>query len=309
MKLSKIQLSIGITAYNEEYNIRQVINSVINQKSDNYFLKEIIVIADGCTDRTVALIKLIPDKRINLIIGKKRQGQSECENKLLELYRGDAILIIEADVQLASTNTINACVNAYYLHPRSALIYGQAKPLPGYNYYGNAISCIETIRQKYLMQFHQGNNIYTLQHFKMLTKKFTSNFRWPSDAHDDTYLYAYCEKYNYNHLFVKTAIVYYCSPASLQDYINKSQKFRTARDKLQKYFPRKLIQSLYRIPKKVIINILAEGLIKMPLYTLIYLSSYVIARLAKNPNQDYSPLWETAITTKNLIFNQKHETA
>lgn len=45
-------LSVGIMAYNEEANIGRLLGSVLGQRFTHGYLKEIIVVASGCTDRT-----------------------------------------------------------------------------------------------------------------------------------------------------------------------------------------------------------------------------------------------------------------
>ena len=47
-----LNVSLGIMAYNEEANIGQLLQAVLNQRFVTARLKEIFVVASGCTDRT-----------------------------------------------------------------------------------------------------------------------------------------------------------------------------------------------------------------------------------------------------------------
>ena len=48
--------SIGIMAYNEEANIGRTIRAVLEQTGPSMRIEEVIVVASGCTDRTVPLV-------------------------------------------------------------------------------------------------------------------------------------------------------------------------------------------------------------------------------------------------------------
>ena len=49
----KLTVTIGIPAYNEEANVRNLLVSLLAQKETNFKLQEIIVVSDGSTDKTV----------------------------------------------------------------------------------------------------------------------------------------------------------------------------------------------------------------------------------------------------------------
>jgi glycosyltransferase involved in cell wall biosynthesis len=304
MKRRKMNLSVGIPAYNEAENIRHLIESVFRQKSRFHTLTEIIVIADGCTDTTVPVIRKITDKRMRVIVKGKRSGQAVCQNEMLKMYRGDAILFLEADTLLASDRSIEEYIKASASNPAAGLIYGPAQPLHGNNFYGKAVASVESIRQKHLIDFRSGNNLYMLQHAKMLTKPFTDRFAWPADVHDDTYIYMYCAGHAIKTVFAPNACANYRAPSTLADYIAKNRKFRLAIRKLRDYFPRSLIDSVTLIPASVSAAIFADCVRSSIPYTLIYGISFMFAGLTGWLNPSDAGLWETAASTKKLVINK-----
>ncbi|MBU0666785.1 MAG: glycosyltransferase [Nanoarchaeota archaeon] len=50
MKMVKMDVSIGVMAYNEEGNINSLLNALLKQKTKQAFIKEIIVVSSGSTD-------------------------------------------------------------------------------------------------------------------------------------------------------------------------------------------------------------------------------------------------------------------
>jgi glycosyltransferase involved in cell wall biosynthesis len=66
-----MNVSIGIMAYNEEENIKDCIDSILRQTLKIFNL---VVIDDGSTDKTPAIIKNFKDSRITYIKNKTRDG-------------------------------------------------------------------------------------------------------------------------------------------------------------------------------------------------------------------------------------------
>ena len=83
----KYLYTVGTAVYNEENNIKKFITSVISQKtSPNFILKEIIIVASGCTDNTIPIVENLMRKYkiIKLISQKNREGKASAVNILLK---------------------------------------------------------------------------------------------------------------------------------------------------------------------------------------------------------------------------------
>jgi len=70
-------LSIGIMAYYEEANIGRLLQAVLSQQFTHASLKEIIVVASGCTDHTEVVVREIrrKDSRVRLLSQASREGK------------------------------------------------------------------------------------------------------------------------------------------------------------------------------------------------------------------------------------------
>ncbi len=91
-------ISIIIPACNEEKYLEETINSVRNQEHKH----EIIVVCDGCTDRTVEIAKSIADK---FVILKERKGPAFAKNEGAKLAKYDKLVFLDADTRLTE-NTL-----------------------------------------------------------------------------------------------------------------------------------------------------------------------------------------------------------
>ena len=92
-------ITIGIPTYNEERVIAKTIESVLNQISKK---DSAIVVASGCTDKTVPEIKKLmkKDKRIKLIIEEERKGKASALNLIIKNAKSDIIVQTDGDVVL-----------------------------------------------------------------------------------------------------------------------------------------------------------------------------------------------------------------
>src|SRR3990167_5680232 len=93
----KINLSVGIPAYNEEANIANLLKSILSQKKDNFNLLEIIAVSDCSNDDTMKIISKFSDKRLRKFENKMRIGQAATQNKIIDLFKGDILVILESD--------------------------------------------------------------------------------------------------------------------------------------------------------------------------------------------------------------------
>ncbi|MBM2818065.1 MAG: biofilm synthesis PgaC-like N-glycosyltransferase, partial [Parcubacteria group bacterium] len=101
MNLKKtITVTVGISAYNEEANIGNLLNSVLNQKLDNYKLEKIIVVSDGSTDSTEKKVIEINSDKIKLIADGKRLGKPIRINQIFREADSEIAVIFDADIKL-----------------------------------------------------------------------------------------------------------------------------------------------------------------------------------------------------------------
>ena len=91
--MNKPFFSVVIPLYNKEQIIGKTIQSVLNQLYQNF---EIVVVDDGCTDKSVSLVKKIKDERIK-ILRKKNGGVSSARNLGIQNAQYNWIAFLDAD--------------------------------------------------------------------------------------------------------------------------------------------------------------------------------------------------------------------
>ena len=94
-------ISIVIPTFEEEENIKNIINRVEDQFADKKYDYEIIVIDNCSKDNTVKIVKNLinANKKIKLIVNNKNYGHSKSPFYGLLQTRGDAAILMNADFQ------------------------------------------------------------------------------------------------------------------------------------------------------------------------------------------------------------------
>jgi cellulose synthase/poly-beta-1,6-N-acetylglucosamine synthase-like glycosyltransferase len=93
-------VSIIIPAYNEE---RYIKDTLLHVQKQSYKNKEITVVVDGGTDKTLDIAKRYANKVIKL---KKRGGVSYARNRGAKIAKGKFLLFLDADTLLWDKNCI-----------------------------------------------------------------------------------------------------------------------------------------------------------------------------------------------------------
>lgn len=93
-----MRFSIIIPAYNAEAYLQRCLDSIFSQEFDDY---EVIVINDGSTDRTVALLEEYSSIHPNLqVLTQSNHGMSTARNRGIDKAKGEYILFVDSDDEL-----------------------------------------------------------------------------------------------------------------------------------------------------------------------------------------------------------------
>lgn len=108
--MNKLDISIGVCAYNEEKNIRQLLNSIAGQKTESVAIKEIIVVSDGSTDKTDEIIKNFSwEGKTRFIRLRERTGKYAAVNEFIKNAISSVFVLASADIMLDRSAIEHLC--------------------------------------------------------------------------------------------------------------------------------------------------------------------------------------------------------
>lgn len=125
----RLNCSIGIMAWNEERNIGRLLELLAEQKLERVRITEIIVVASGCADGTVEVVraKAAENPIITLIEEERRAGKASAINLFLSRARNEICVLQGADT-LPGPETIERLVLPFE-DARTGMTGGRPVPL------------------------------------------------------------------------------------------------------------------------------------------------------------------------------------
>lgn len=114
-------VSIVIPAYNAELYLREAVDSALAQTHPRI---EVVVVDDGSTDGTSAVIRSLPDRVTT--ISKANGGTASARNAGARVARGQWVVFLDADDRLRP-EYVSRCLAHLAAHPEAGYVYTQER--------------------------------------------------------------------------------------------------------------------------------------------------------------------------------------
>jgi glycosyltransferase involved in cell wall biosynthesis len=267
-------ITIGIPAYNEEGNIKQLLESLLNQRILGFSI-EIIVISDKSSDKTVKEAASVNDPRVRVIELKEREGKNAVLNRLIRLSRGEVLILMDADVIPTDPSFVAQLANAV-LSKKISLVAGRVESVPPQAIFEKISSWGQEYRETIFFYLNPTDSVYHCYGRALaLSKSFYKKVVFPMDVPDDAYLYFFCKANGYNFSVAQKAKVYFRATSSLFAQKKQSDRFVSGKKRLEKLFGQKTIKTAYAIPLKIGLTAGLKILSKKTIPTLVFGSLYL----------------------------------
>ncbi|NLW35006.1 glycosyltransferase [Syntrophorhabdus aromaticivorans] len=212
-----VSVSAGIMAYNEEANIGRLLQAVIDQRLVESELREIFVVASGCTDGTERIVRefIEKDRRIELIVQGQREGKASAINLFLERASGE-ILILESGDTIPDRDTFERLA-APFKDNRVGMTGAHPTPVNGRDVFiGYSVNLMWSLHHKIALMTPKLGELVA---FRGIVKQI------PKDtAVDEASIEAIVRKAGYDLRYVPDAIVYNKGPENVKDFIKQRRR-------------------------------------------------------------------------------------
>lgn len=257
-KLTKV--SIGIPAYNEERSIPQLLSTLLEQPTQGFAVKEIIVNTSGSADNTEQEVQTIAqmDSRIKMISRKDRYGKAAALNEILQITKSDLILFLDADVVLGKMSIQNL-VTPLLQNDKTGVSSGNIMPIEQNDqesFFGFASLFIRELHHElcsYLMR--KGHVPKVNGTFYAFRKSIVDSFP-RIVVSDDEYVSWLAQKKGYKIVYAPGALVFTTDPHSLIDFIKWQERIIAGQLYMKRHFH-------YDVPTMRISVGLSGGIVKL----------------------------------------------
>jgi glycosyltransferase involved in cell wall biosynthesis len=212
-----ISCSVGIMAHNEEANIGQAIRAVLEQQGPSVHIKEVIVVASGCTDRTVPTVAEIAlrEPRLRLCIQEKREGKASAINLFLKEAVSPVVVLIGADVIPEVSALEYLC--APFKDPKIGMVGGRPVPVndPA-TFMGHAVHLLWRLHDR-LARVHP--KLGEVIAFRNVITGI------PTDSPvDEISIQALISQLDYQLIYEPACIVYNKGPLTIRDFLKQRRR-------------------------------------------------------------------------------------
>src|SRR5258708_17167467 len=209
--------SVGIMAHNEEANIRRTIRALLEQQGPSMHIKEVIVIASGCTDNSVPTVAEIAlqEPRLRLCIQERREGKASAINLFLKEAISPVVVLIGADVIPEASALEYFC--APFKGPGIGMVGG--RPLPVHDpatFMGHAVHLLWRLHDR-LARVHP--KLGEVIAFRNVITGIPIN-----SSVDEISIQALISQLGYQLLYEPACVVYNKGPLTIRDFLKQRRR-------------------------------------------------------------------------------------
>jgi hypothetical protein len=209
--------SVGIMAYNEEENIADAVGTILRQDLSSGVIAELIVVASGCTDDTVPIVRELAasDPRVRLIEQPEREGKASAINLFIGAATSPVLLMVSADV-LVEDGTIDALLR-HFKDAGVGMVGGHPIPVnPETTFLGHAVHL------QWRMHDHIAREAPKLGEIVAFRNVVPSI---PTDtAVDEISIQALVEQLGYRLVYEPKAVAYNRGPTTVRDFLRQRRR-------------------------------------------------------------------------------------
>ncbi len=274
-------VDIVIPVLNEGSCIEDLLNDVIMAKQDDWFqIQHIYVISDASTDRTDDIVQQVAtrDQRVKLIRKQERKGKQDSINLAFSVISADVLVFIDADVMLASGDSISKLLQ-YFRDGKTALVQGGlVRTGPGLSLnpakqsaYFDWILVDRIRRQKDMSWWSVDGRVMAL------SRDFYQHLSLPHSLADDQFIFYSCIQQHRKFVWAEDAIFYYGPPESIADFSHQWSRYFFYTNKSLQYFGKDLIAKEMSVPG--LWQTIMSTIIRHPFCGLMWVLCYSISKL------------------------------
>lgn len=219
---SKLKVSIGICAHNEEHNIGKLLDALFEQETRIVSINQIFVVSCS-TDKTDEIVQKYArrDSRVRLVIQKKRDGKASAINLFLRKATGDVLVLVSADTLPKKSAIENLA--APFLDSHIGMTGG--RPIPTNNrrrFMGGVSHLLWKLHNEVSTENLENPKLGEIIAFRNVIRKI------PKDtAVDEAWIEMAIRKRAFALRYIPKAVVYNHGPENISDFLKQRRRIHS----------------------------------------------------------------------------------
>ena len=213
----QLAYSVGVMAYNEEANILHTLRAIAGQESRQTCMTEIIVVASGCTDRTVPIIQefMQHEPRLRLIVQEHREGKASAINLFLRQATSPLLALVGADTIPEKDSLERLC--SHFVDPTVGMVGARPVPVNDQDTFtGHAVHLLWQLHDSMARRAPKLGEVVA---FRNVVEAI------PTDtAVDEISLQASIARQGLRMIYVPDALVYNKGPVTVRDFLAQRRR-------------------------------------------------------------------------------------
>lgn len=295
--MKNLSCSIGICVYNEEQNIRKLLDTLFTQKLKGVVIKETIVVASGTTDRTLKIVKQYARRYrlIKIIRERRRQGKASAVNKFISASKTDLLVLVGGDIIL-TPHVVQELVGKFR---KNAVGMTGARPVPlnkKSDLTGRAAYLLWDLHHRISLEHPKMGEVVA---FRKIFKRIP-----PIAGADEASIEPLIRGQGYSITYVPRAVVYNKAPAHLADFI--LQRRRNYSLHLAVKYEQRYEVSTFRLKPilKAVAGVIYDDPTPMTILAVIYIAvlegvSRLLGWWDYRVQKKRHSVWDVVSSTKN----------
>lgn len=299
-------VTVGIPAYNEEANIGRLLEQLLRQRQDGFSLDRIVVVSDGSSDNTGAIVSRIDDPRVVLHSEAYRAGQAARQTQIRSLCQSDVLVCMDADISLPDLDVLRALVEPV-IRQGADLVSCRLEAVQPQCLLERVLASGLSLRNTVAEMHRQGDNIYTCHGTaRAMSQRMYELYACSADGEsvgEDAYSYLFAKRQGLTYVYTSEKAVAVRMPSRLRDHWLQSARFHQNAAEMRLHFPAETVRTQVALPPLLCLRGLWAELRRSP-YVLAYLAllALTIATTSKKPS--HAGAWEVAASTKHLRLRE-----
>lgn len=223
----KISCSVGVIAFNEEVNIRYILEALLKQRLLTCKINEILVVASGCTDQTEQIVKSIAEshKLVKLAIQDRREGKASAINLFLSRAKGD-VAVIESGDTIPEENSVENLIRPFQ-DPEVGMTGAHPVPVDSKDtFMGFTVNLFWRLHHEMAIDHPKLGELIA---FRNIVREIPKN-----TAVDEASIEAVITKEGYRIHYAKEAVVYNKGAETISDFLRQRRRVMVGHKHLQK---------------------------------------------------------------------------